>query len=297
MQSLARNHATFDGNKRTAWAAAWTFLCIDGIELPSCFDVDIAEELMNEVATVDCDLSYISSTLARFTDTWRTSQHSDEGHHHHNSDRVGNRGFPHSDGLGVSLPLGFGHHPGALCGQESPRLSAFPPRLPVSFSLLLICYWSCRSVVAHLLQFPLGLGFAFSFNVMASLSERPVTFNPPISRSRNRARAHKFGAQVWIPSTTRMVPSTNMALNIKDDEVDRLATELAHREGHDNKTRAIRGALRAQLALLESRAGSRQEQLLNVMRTEIWPLTRDNTAPITKEEREAILGYDHETGV
>jgi antitoxin VapB len=88
-----------------------------------------------------------------------------------------------------------------------------------------------------------------------------------------------------------------MALNIKDDEVDRLATELAHREGHGNKTQAIRGALRAQLALLESRAGDRQEQLLTVMRTEIWPLTRGNSAPITKKEREAILGYNPETGV
>jgi death-on-curing protein len=26
LQSLARNHALGDGNKRTAWAAAWTFL-------------------------------------------------------------------------------------------------------------------------------------------------------------------------------------------------------------------------------------------------------------------------------
>jgi antitoxin VapB len=88
-----------------------------------------------------------------------------------------------------------------------------------------------------------------------------------------------------------------MALNIKDNEVDRLATELARREGHGNKTRAIRGALRAQLALLESHAGSRQDQLVDVMRTEIWPLTRGSSAPVSKEERQAILGYDHETGV
>ncbi|MGB3230119.1 MAG: Fic family protein, partial [Mycobacterium sp.] len=27
LQSLARNHALVDRNKRTAWAAAWTFLC------------------------------------------------------------------------------------------------------------------------------------------------------------------------------------------------------------------------------------------------------------------------------
>jgi antitoxin VapB len=86
-----------------------------------------------------------------------------------------------------------------------------------------------------------------------------------------------------------------MALNIKDPEVDRLAAELANRL-HTNKTGAIRHALRAQLALLESRVGDRQTQLLDVMRTEIWPLLTDRSR-ITKREREEILGYDPKTGV
>ena len=86
-----------------------------------------------------------------------------------------------------------------------------------------------------------------------------------------------------------------MALNIKDPEVDRLATELAARL-HTNKTDAIRNALNAQLALLQTHASNRQEQLLSVMRTEIWPLLTDRT-PITKRQREEILGYDAETGV
>ena len=86
-----------------------------------------------------------------------------------------------------------------------------------------------------------------------------------------------------------------MALNIKDPEVDQLATELAARL-HTNKTDAIRHALNAQLALLQSHAGNREEQLLGVMRTEIWPLLTDRT-PITKPEREEILGYDAQTGV
>ena len=86
-----------------------------------------------------------------------------------------------------------------------------------------------------------------------------------------------------------------MALNIKDPEVDRLANELATRL-QTNKTDAIRQALHAQLALLESRTDDRQTQLLDVMRTEIWPLLTDR-APITKREREEILGYDPETGV
>lgn len=66
LQSLARNHALVDGNKRTAWAAAWTFLHINGFELAPDFDVDRAENLMNEVATRDRELADISAALAGF---------------------------------------------------------------------------------------------------------------------------------------------------------------------------------------------------------------------------------------
>lgn len=85
-------------------------------------------------------------------------------------------------------------------------------------------------------------------------------------------------------------------MNIKDPEVDQLAGDLAARMGHNNKTRAIRDALRAQLAITEARDGNRVTHLLDTMRTEIWPLLPDST-PITKPEREAILGYDPTTGV
>lgn len=87
-----------------------------------------------------------------------------------------------------------------------------------------------------------------------------------------------------------------MALNIKDPEVDRLAAELAARMGHNNKTRAIRDALRAQLSLLEARYGDRVTHLLDVMSTEIWPLLPAQP-PITRDEREQILGYDPADGV
>lgn len=66
LQSLARNPALVDGNKRTAWAAAWTFLHINGFELAPDFDVDRAEGLMNEVATRDGELGDISAALAGF---------------------------------------------------------------------------------------------------------------------------------------------------------------------------------------------------------------------------------------
>lgn len=86
-----------------------------------------------------------------------------------------------------------------------------------------------------------------------------------------------------------------MALNIKDPEVDRLADELAARMGHHNKTQAIRDALRAQLSLLEAQYGDRVTHLLEVMRTEIWPLLPAQP-PIAKTEREQILGFDPEIG-
>lgn len=66
LQSLARNHALIDGNKRTAWASAWTFLYLNGKELSPDFDVDQAEELMNTVATQELELSEIASALRRF---------------------------------------------------------------------------------------------------------------------------------------------------------------------------------------------------------------------------------------
>lgn len=66
LQSLARNHALVDGNKRTAWAAAWTFLHINGFELAADFDVDRAEKFMNDVATREFDLSDISELLPIF---------------------------------------------------------------------------------------------------------------------------------------------------------------------------------------------------------------------------------------
>ncbi|OBK25425.1 antitoxin VapB36 [Mycobacterium asiaticum] len=83
-----------------------------------------------------------------------------------------------------------------------------------------------------------------------------------------------------------------MALNIKDPETERLASELAERLNL-NKTAAIRQALRAQLALLETRNQDRLNQALDVLRTEIWPLTA-NSVPITKRDREEILGYNED---
>jgi death on curing protein len=68
LQSLARNHALVDGNKRTAWASAWTFLYLNGIELSSDYDVDAAEAFMNDVAQrAELTVEDVARTLASFT--------------------------------------------------------------------------------------------------------------------------------------------------------------------------------------------------------------------------------------
>jgi death-on-curing protein len=67
LQSLARNHALIDGNKRTSWAAAWTFLYLNGIELSDSFDVDDAEKFMITVAiTNDLTVEAIASRLSSY---------------------------------------------------------------------------------------------------------------------------------------------------------------------------------------------------------------------------------------
>ena len=70
MQSLARNHGLVDGNKRTAWAAVWTFLGINGIVLAAGFDVDKAERLVVNVATgTEESVDAISAALQAFAES------------------------------------------------------------------------------------------------------------------------------------------------------------------------------------------------------------------------------------
>lgn len=87
-----------------------------------------------------------------------------------------------------------------------------------------------------------------------------------------------------------------MAFNVKDDEIIRLADELARRMHLPSRIDAIRHALRAQIEITQTHTGNRADELLEVLRTEIWPLIPAG-APITKKEREQALGYDTATGV
>ncbi|NEA44722.1 type II toxin-antitoxin system death-on-curing family toxin [Streptomyces sp. SID10815] len=66
MESLARNHALVDGNKRTAWYATWVFLHINGHPLDTDFDVDEAEQFVLDVSQGLLDVPKIAERLPRF---------------------------------------------------------------------------------------------------------------------------------------------------------------------------------------------------------------------------------------
>lgn len=85
-----------------------------------------------------------------------------------------------------------------------------------------------------------------------------------------------------------------MALNIKNAEVERLATELADLTG-ESKTETIRRALQDRRAQLRFRVteSARRERVRRFLEREVWsrvPEDQLGKAP-SKEEREAILGY------
>ena len=85
-----------------------------------------------------------------------------------------------------------------------------------------------------------------------------------------------------------------MALNIKNVQVERLATELARLTG-ETKTEAIRRALVERRERLVTRTGAAQRsmRLRRFLETEVWqriPEEQVGRGP-GKAERESILGY------
>lgn len=86
-----------------------------------------------------------------------------------------------------------------------------------------------------------------------------------------------------------------MPLNIKNPEVERLAAEVARLTG-ESKTEAIRQALLARRAGLASgnRRVPRARRLALFLERRAWPNVPAKTRPVTKAEREKILGYGTE---
>jgi antitoxin VapB len=90
-----------------------------------------------------------------------------------------------------------------------------------------------------------------------------------------------------------------MALNIKDEEAEKLAAEVAELAG-ESKTGAVRQALRERrerLRLEQGGKAKRHGHLLRFLETQIWPQIPDellDRPPMTKAEREEILGIGPE---
>ncbi len=88
-----------------------------------------------------------------------------------------------------------------------------------------------------------------------------------------------------------------MALNIKDRDTEALAAEAARLAG-ETKTRAVKVALEERIARLKLRVspGGRGERVRRFLEEEVWPQVPPEVrgAPLSKEEREEILGYGPE---
>jgi len=85
-----------------------------------------------------------------------------------------------------------------------------------------------------------------------------------------------------------------MALNIKNEEAERLATEVARMTG-ESKTEAIRRALAERRQRLSYRVspGDREARALRFLEREVWPRIPEDQIGrrLTCEEEDEILGY------
>ena len=88
-----------------------------------------------------------------------------------------------------------------------------------------------------------------------------------------------------------------MALNIKNAEVERLATEVARLAG-ESKTESVRRALEERVARLRLRVVStnRAADVVRYLEREVWPLVpkRALGRRLTRSQEDRILGYGRE---
>ena len=83
-----------------------------------------------------------------------------------------------------------------------------------------------------------------------------------------------------------------MALNLKNPDVERLATEVARLTG-ESKTEAIRRALEERLQrLTASSTADRRARVLKLLRTRVWPTLPKSELGrrLTRREEDALLG-------
>ncbi|MFD4291787.1 type II toxin-antitoxin system death-on-curing family toxin [Rhodococcus sp. NPDC058505] len=65
VQSIVRNHALVDGNKRLCWVAAYVFYALNGLHLDA--PEDSAYDLVIDASTGAVDLDTIAATLTGWT--------------------------------------------------------------------------------------------------------------------------------------------------------------------------------------------------------------------------------------
>src|SRR6185295_15571653 len=110
--------------------------------------------------------------------------------------------------------------------------------------------------------------------------------------SATRSTTSSANSEAWTrQASSRREYTYTMAMNIRDPETERLATEVAELVG-ETKTAAVRASLRERRdrLLAQRDLGHRLADARRFMEEEIWsqvPLGM----PITKAERAEILGY------
>ena len=94
-----------------------------------------------------------------------------------------------------------------------------------------------------------------------------------------------------------LVYTLNVALNIKNDEVERLAAEVANITG-ESKTEAIRRALSERRQRLAYRIGPADQRAhaLRFLEREVWPRIPEDQLGrrLSRGEEDEILGYGPE---
>lgn len=68
MESLGRNHALVDGNKRLAWNATWLFLGLNGHMLREPLDEDLAEHFVVDAVTGKLEIAQIATGLLPYAE-------------------------------------------------------------------------------------------------------------------------------------------------------------------------------------------------------------------------------------
>ena len=84
-----------------------------------------------------------------------------------------------------------------------------------------------------------------------------------------------------------------MALNLKNAEVERLASDVARLAG-ESKTEAIRRSLEERKRRLTGRStAERRQRILRLLERRIWPTlpARERGRRLSRAEEDAILGF------